>query len=254
MKFRKYLNENDVDWSQAEKIKKTFLNIPNGSPESIAKYLVNVLRIVGVQHKNNNMTYLSGPMTNLPDFNWPTFIYAEKYIKGKVFNPAHPHGSIIKKPKNEFKWADFMIEDVYGLLQCNKITLLPGYSNSTGAKTEVKIGESFLKTKAIELKKDIGLNNYLNFVDDVKNKYYNDGNKDGYDKIIGPMLLAKSEVEAAKKVKSWTPKQDESIIIDEGVIDSIKDFMNIIKSKSLKNVLNLIGIIFDKSGVKKIKR
>jgi hypothetical protein len=253
MKFSKWLNEKEtIDYSKVEKIKQVFSKIPGNTPESVAKYITNTMKAVGLKPKSEGMTYIAGPMTNLPDDNWATFIYAEKYIGGKIFNPAKPHGSIIKKQKSDFKWEDYMIEDMYNILKCNRVVVLPGYTNSTGAKVETLIAKNLLRAKIVSLRQAIG-KKYDTFVEDVRQRFYNDGFQKEFDAIIYPMLMASSEKEAAKRVVSHIPKGTESSV-NEGVVDNIKDFINIIKTKSLQSILRVIGVILDKSGIKGMKR
>ena len=253
MKFSKWLNEKEIiDNSKLDKIKKVFSNIPGNTPESVAKYVTNTMKAVGLKPKSEGFTYIAGPMTNLPDDNWATFIYAEKYIGGKVFNPAQPHGYLIKKQKSDFKWEDYMIEDMYNILKCNKVVVLPGYSRSTGAKVETLIAKNLLRAKIITLKQAIG-NKYQQFVEEVRERFYADGFKKEFDAIILPMLMADSEKEAAKKVKTFIPKGTESSI-NEGIIDNIKNFWDLIRTNSLQQILRVIGVILDKAGVKGMKR
>ena len=88
MKLLKFLYEfNEI---KVKKLMLVFSNIPGSSPESIAKYIVDTMKSVGLKKESDNITYITGPMTNLPDFNWATFIFAEKYLDGNVFNPAKP--------------------------------------------------------------------------------------------------------------------------------------------------------------------
>ena len=254
MIFREWINERTINILKVNKIKKVFEKVPGNTPESIATYVVNALNAFGIKTESGKATYISGPMTNLPDFNWPVFIYAEKYIDGKVFNPANPHGTIIKKPKTSFNWGDYMTEDIYDLVKCNSIVILPGYSKSTGAKTEISIGEKILNVKSKELKKKIGNEKYKLFMNDVKNQYIKDGFEKDYKTIIEPMLSAKTEKEASSAVKTYIPSDDENEQFNEGIVDSIKDFGEYINKKSLKSVLSLIGLIFKKKGLKKIVR
>ena len=253
MRLEQYLNEKIINTDKLEKIKSVFSKIPSSTPESISDYIVNALTVFGIKGEKGGYTYISGPMTNLPDDNWPTFIYAEKYIGGKVVNPAKPHGTILKKAKENFTWYDYMIEDVYQLVKCKKIVLLPGYSKSTGAITEMLIGKKLLGISPKELKKMIGAKKYDLFVEDVKQQYLKDGNDKGYYSVIEPMLVSKSESEASKYVKTFIPERKEEHI-NEGILDSIKGFTEYIKDGSLKSILKLIGLILNKTGIKKIKR
>ncbi len=248
MRFNNYINERIIDEIKLKKIKKAFENLPSSTPESVSKYIVNILKVSGVKIENKGYTYLSGPMTNLPDDNWPVFIYARKYLKGKVINPANPHGSIVKKDKSKFEWTDYMIEDVYDLVKCDKIVLLPGYSKSTGAQTEIFIGKKLLGIKPKEFKNVISKNQYKKFMEDVKKQYLKDGFKNEYYSIIEPMLTAKTEKEAAKYVKTFVPKKaSNESILNENILDTIKDW-------SLKGLLKIIGIILKKNNIKNIIR
>ena len=254
MRFTQYINERVINIDKLDKIKKVFEKIPSNTPESISDYIVNALNVFGIKGEKGGYTYISGPMTGLPDDNWPTFIYAEKYIGGKVVNPAKPHGKILKKAKTDFNWYDYMIEDVYDLVKCKKIILLPGYSKSTGVKIEMLIGEKLLGISPKELKKVIGSKNYDSFIEDVKKQYTKDGLDKQYNAVIEPMLLSKSESEASKYVKSFVPESKVEKYINENIIDSIKSFTEYVKDGSIKSILKLIGLIMKKSGVKKINR
>ena len=156
-----------------------------------------------------------------------------------------------------------MTVDIYYLLKSKKIILLPGYSNSSGAKTEIAVGEKCLKMKPVQIKKAIG-GKYESFVSDTERLYRKKGLESEFKSIIEPMLNANSESTAAKMVKAHIPSKEtddtgqrynESINkLDEGVIDNIVDFIKNAKNFTLEKVLGLIGKIFNKGGVKKITR
>ena len=255
MRLTHYIKEEEViNTEKVEKLKKVFSKVPKSTPDSISDYIVKAMNIFGLKAESGGYTYLSGPMTGLPDDNWPVFIYAEKYIDGKVVNPAKPHGAILKKAKTDFDWYDYMIEDVYNLVKCKKIVLMPGYSKSTGAITEMLIGKKLLGIKPKEFKKIVTGDKFSSFVDDVKSQYVKDGNEKQYHSIIEPMLIAKSENESAKFVKSFVPESKIEEYMNENILDSIKNFAEYIKDGSIKSALKLIGLILKKSGVKKISR
>jgi len=252
MRLHNYIIERTINTQKLEKIKEVFSDVPSSnSTLSISKYIVNALKSFGIKSEGGNCTYISGPMTNLPDDNWPVFINAGKYLNGKLVNPANPHGGILKKDKSKFDWYDYMTEDIYDLVKCNKIVLMPGYSKSTGAQVEIFIGEKLLGIKPKEFKKVIGEKKYKQFVKDVKKQYLKDGFDKEYYGIIEPMLLAKSESEAAKYVKTFAPKSKTNESINENIL---KDFVKYIKDGSLKSVLKTLGLILKKIGAKKIDR
>lgn len=81
--------------------------------------------------------YLSGPMTGLPDLNFPAFNAAAARLRSlgfDVVNPAelNPDGA---------SWGDCMRKDIVALMSCDTVATLPGWENSKGAQLEVLIGE-----------------------------------------------------------------------------------------------------------------
>ncbi|WP_240478618.1 DUF4406 domain-containing protein [Pseudomonas cremoricolorata] len=82
--------------------------------------------------------YIAGPMTGLPDFNFPAFNAAADLMRSAgwhVENPAE-HGVV---PGAE--WADYLRYDIARLATCEMIMLLPGWSKSKGANLEVAIAQ-----------------------------------------------------------------------------------------------------------------
>lgn len=77
--------------------------------------------------------YLAGPMTGIKEFNFPLF-YSEaarlRALGHEVVNPAEINGA------PAMLWEDCMRRDIAELVTCKAIALLPGWSNSRGAKLE----------------------------------------------------------------------------------------------------------------------
>lgn len=83
--------------------------------------------------------YVAGPMTGIPDFNFPAFNSAAAELRGQglqVVNPAE-HGII-----EGAKWADYLHYDLGRLATCSAVYLLPGWSNSKGARLEVYVAQA----------------------------------------------------------------------------------------------------------------
>lgn len=80
--------------------------------------------------------YVAGPMTGLPDLNFPAFNAMAAKLRAEgwhVENPAE-HGVV-----NGAEWADYLRFDIGLLASCEAIMLLPGWSKSKGANLEVHI-------------------------------------------------------------------------------------------------------------------
>ena len=81
-----------------------------------------------------DLTYLSGPMSGLPDDNVPAFNRAAARLRGDgltVFNPAE----LSLGPTAT--WHDYMRADLRALTYCRRICLLPGWEHSNGAHLEL---------------------------------------------------------------------------------------------------------------------
>lgn len=79
------------------------------------------------------MIYISGPMTGLPELNFPAFQAAASLLRAAgldVLNPAeldhHP----------ESTWASCLRRDIAALMACDSILMLDGWMQSKGARLE----------------------------------------------------------------------------------------------------------------------
>lgn len=83
--------------------------------------------------------YVAGPMTGLPDLNFPAFLSRASLLRARgahVENPAEIN------PDPGMDWADAMRQDIPRLLTCDTIDLLPGWEKSRGATLEYHIAQS----------------------------------------------------------------------------------------------------------------
>lgn len=83
--------------------------------------------------------YIAGPMTGLPEFNFPAFNDAEADLQAMGFETRNPARHGAGEPGQE--WADYMRRDIPDLLECDAVALLPGWENSRGARLEVHIAK-----------------------------------------------------------------------------------------------------------------
>ncbi len=78
--------------------------------------------------------YIAGPMTGIPEFNYPAFNAAAAQIRSygvEVHNPAENDGGSAGKP-----WDFYMRLALRQLIECDEIVLLPGWRASKGARLE----------------------------------------------------------------------------------------------------------------------
>lgn len=90
--------------------------------------------------------YIAGPMTGLPDLNFPAFNMAAQILRGQghtVVNPAELNGD------PGLSWQECMRTDIRELVTCDSIVLLPNWIRSRGARLEFHIA-SELGIGAIE--------------------------------------------------------------------------------------------------------
>jgi hypothetical protein len=81
--------------------------------------------------------YIAGPMTGLPDFNYPAFHAAAAEWRAAgwtVLNPAENMGGDQGRP-----YTDYIRRDMMDLLVSDALALLPGWEKSKGASLEQHI-------------------------------------------------------------------------------------------------------------------
>lgn len=79
--------------------------------------------------------YLSGPMSGLLDFNRPAFTEAAAKLRAEGHEVIVPH----ETPSKGTEWEDYMRSDIIAMLNCESIAMLPGWSESRGAKIEYRL-------------------------------------------------------------------------------------------------------------------
>lgn len=88
----------------------------------------------------NLVIYLSGPMTGLPDWNFPEFNRVAKKLRALgavVLNPAETDGGNNTSHPRKY----YMRFDIELLLKANSIVVLDGWQKSRGAKVETDIAK-----------------------------------------------------------------------------------------------------------------
>ena len=80
--------------------------------------------------------YISGPMTGLPELNFPAFHAAAAFLRRRgleAVNPAELNAD------TTMPWHACMRADIKALCDCDAIVLLPGWQHSQGAQLELHI-------------------------------------------------------------------------------------------------------------------
>lgn len=79
------------------------------------------------------LIYLAGPMSGLPDWNYPAFHAAAAELRAtghEVVNPAEVN------PDTTTPWATCLRQCLIELARCEGIAMLPGWDRSKGARLE----------------------------------------------------------------------------------------------------------------------
>lgn len=82
--------------------------------------------------------YVSGPMTDYPEFNFPAFQEAAARLRAAGFEVEDPSE---KGVIEGWSWEDYLRYDLHKVLECQGVATLPGWENSKGAKLEVYVAE-----------------------------------------------------------------------------------------------------------------
>ena len=92
--------------------------------------------------------YISGPMSGLPDLNFPAFHAAAAALRAKGFDAVNPAEL---NADNQGDWASCMKADIKALCGCTALALLPGWEDSRGAHLEVHLAHRLgMKVRKIE--------------------------------------------------------------------------------------------------------
>ena len=89
--------------------------------------------------------YIAGPMTGMPEFNYPAFREAAQRLRNTgatVVNPVEigeKYGTAEEINADPSKLADLILEELDALGKCDAIYLLPGWQRSVGTKRELQL-------------------------------------------------------------------------------------------------------------------
>lgn len=80
--------------------------------------------------------YISGPMTGLPDWNFPAFNAAAAKVVALGHEAVNP---VDINSDTTVTWSNCLRNDIKALCDCDGIVLLPGWEKSKGAQLELHV-------------------------------------------------------------------------------------------------------------------
>lgn len=88
--------------------------------------------------------YLSGPMTGLPEHNFPAFREATAWLRraGKTVVSPHELDEGEDFAPGAMPWSYYLRRDLRQLTLCNVVAVLDGWENSKGAQLEVHVARA----------------------------------------------------------------------------------------------------------------
>ena len=78
--------------------------------------------------------YIAGPMTGLPEYNFPAFHAAAERLRQAGWKPVNPAENF--DGRTDLPREDYLRADVKLLIECGAVAMLSGWEDSRGAKLE----------------------------------------------------------------------------------------------------------------------
>lgn len=84
--------------------------------------------------------YLAGPMSGIPECNYPAFDKTCKILRELGYNISSPHENF--PVKDDSRWLECLRHDLRTVTECQGIILMEGWTKSRGARLELHIALS----------------------------------------------------------------------------------------------------------------
>lgn len=82
--------------------------------------------------------YIAGPMTGLPEYNYPAFEEAASRLRRRGRDVVSPHELYDELPeeRGSLPWWEYLQRGIEALTSCTDIIMLDGWAKSRGARLE----------------------------------------------------------------------------------------------------------------------
>lgn len=81
----------------------------------------------------DRVVYVAGPMTGLPEYNYPAFFAAAELLTARGYTVVNPAECGVR---DGWSHGDYLRYGLTRLLTCDQVAMLPGWAGSTGARLE----------------------------------------------------------------------------------------------------------------------
>lgn len=122
---------------------------PDGFGHAVTQEVRNkayrALQTVGLRPQNKinkalakpTKVYLAGPMTGLPEYNYPAFFQAAELLRERGLLVQNPAEHAQRNPQSS--WVEYMRQALKIMLDCDELYLLPGWGKSNGVYIEHRL-------------------------------------------------------------------------------------------------------------------
>lgn len=100
--------------------------------------------------------YLSGPMSGLPEFNYPAFASAAADLRSVGCDVLSAHEIDHGGPAGSLPWGAYLRNDLREMVTCDALILLEGWPSSKGARLELAVALG-LEMPVYFYREDVGL-------------------------------------------------------------------------------------------------
>lgn len=104
-------------------------------------HCISTLQMWLMHESPHQRVYVAGPMSGLPDMNYPAFHEAAARLRAKGWHVENPAENPDPHVDASCHWTAYMRMGVSQLMTCHAIYLLPGWQQSKGASLEYLIAQ-----------------------------------------------------------------------------------------------------------------